>query len=185
MGRIETPEDFGKVVIANVNGVPVRVRDIGRVEDAEEEARSLARLDGTTAVSLIVQKQSGTNTVDVIPGQGRTSRTSRRACRPASRVRSCATSRVHPRLGAHRPGALGAWERCWRASVVLLFMGSFRSTLIAAVAIPTSLIATYILMDTAGFTLNNMTLLGLALGGRRRHRRRHRRAREHLPAHGG
>ncbi|TXH29872.1 MAG: efflux RND transporter permease subunit [Elusimicrobia bacterium] len=163
MGRIETPEDFGKVVIAGVNGVPVRLRDVGRVEDAEEEARSLARLDGTTAVSLIVQKQSGTNTVDVISRVKEDLADIAGGLPPGVRVSvvrdqsgfilgSVHTVQEHLVLGALLASA-----------VVLLFMGSFRSTVIAAVAIPTSLVATYILMDAAGFTLNNMTLLGLAL----------------------
>jgi hydrophobic/amphiphilic exporter-1 (mainly G- bacteria), HAE1 family len=163
MGRIERPEDFAKVVVANVNGVPIRLRDVGRVEDAEEEARSLARLDGTTAVSLIVQKQSGTNTVEVISRVKEDLVEIAKGLPPGVGVRvvrdqsgfilgSVHTVQEHLVLGA-----------LLSSVVVLLFMGSFRSTVIAAVAIPSSLIATYILMDAAGFTLNNMTLLGLAL----------------------
>jgi len=163
MGRIESPSGFEKVVIANVNGVPVRVRDIGRVVDSEEEPRTLARLDGTSAISLIVQKQSGMNTVEVIQRvkedlealkKGLPPGVSARVIRDQSEfiLGSVHTVQEHLVLGA-----------VLASLVVLLFMGSYRSTLIAAVAIPTSLIATYILMDTAGFTLNNMTLLGLAL----------------------
>ncbi len=163
MGRVETPSGFEKVVIANVNGVPVRVRDIGRVVDSEEEPRTLARLDGTSAVSLIVQKQSGMNTVEVIQRVKEDLEALKRALPPGVNARvirdqsefilgSVHTVQEHLVLGA-----------ILASLVVLLFMGSYRSTLIAAVAIPTSLVATYILMDTAGFTLNNMTLLGLAL----------------------
>ncbi len=52
--------------MANQNGYPVRIKDVGRVEDSFEEPRGLARLDGENAVSLIVQKQSGANTVEVV-----------------------------------------------------------------------------------------------------------------------
>ncbi len=68
LGRVERPEDFGRVILANFGGRPIRVSDIGIVEDSFEEPRSLARLDGTLAVVLEVRKQSGTNTLDVIHG---------------------------------------------------------------------------------------------------------------------
>ena len=66
MGRVETPAEFNDLIVANQNGHPVRIRDIGRVEDTFEEPRGLARLNGKNAVSLIVQKQSGANTVEVV-----------------------------------------------------------------------------------------------------------------------
>ncbi len=163
MGRIETPGDFAKVVVANVNGVPVRLGDIGRVEDAEEEPRSLARLDGVSAVSLIVQKQSGMNTVEVI-GRVKEDLEALKKGLPLG-----VTARVVRDQSDFILGSVHAVQEhlvlgaILASLVVFLFMGSLRSTLIAAVAIPVSLISTYILMDTAGFTLNNMTLLGLAL----------------------
>ncbi|HWA98150.1 MAG TPA: efflux RND transporter permease subunit, partial [Pirellulales bacterium] len=82
MGRIERPADFGKLIVANRNGQPIRIEDVGRIEDSFEEPRGLSRLwikgedaandapggstAGDNAVSLIVQKQSGTNTVQVV-----------------------------------------------------------------------------------------------------------------------
>ncbi|MCG3206167.1 MAG: Multidrug resistance protein MdtB [Elusimicrobia bacterium] len=163
MGRIERPEDFGKVVIANVNGVPIRVRDIGKVEDTEQEPRTLARLDGRSTVSLVVQKQSGTNTVEVIQKVTENLADLQKSLPPGIEARvvrdqsgfilsSVHTVQEHLVLGA-----------ILASLAVLFFMGNFRSTLIASVAIPTSLIATFILMDYAGFTLDNMTLLALAL----------------------
>jgi HAE1 family hydrophobic/amphiphilic exporter-1 len=69
------------------------------------------------------------------------------------------------------------------AIIVLMFLGNLRSTVIAALAIPTSIIGTFALMKLQGYTLNTITLLALASGGGHRHRRRHRRAREHLQTH--
>src|SRR5262249_20565969 len=78
MGRMRNPADFRKLIVANRNGQPVRIEDIGQVEDSFEEPRGVSRLwnkardgdEGTgpadNAVSLIVQKQSGTNTVQVV-----------------------------------------------------------------------------------------------------------------------
>ncbi|HEY7585689.1 MAG TPA: efflux RND transporter permease subunit, partial [Candidatus Deferrimicrobiaceae bacterium] len=66
MGRMPSVEDFQRLIVANLNGRPVMVRDIGWVENGQEEPRSLARFDGNPSVNLVVQKQSGTNTIDVI-----------------------------------------------------------------------------------------------------------------------
>ncbi|MBI4392040.1 MAG: efflux RND transporter permease subunit, partial [candidate division NC10 bacterium] len=64
-GRVVRAADFNDLIVADRKGAPVRVRDIGRAVDGEEEARTLSRLDGKAAVSLLVRKQSGTNTVQV------------------------------------------------------------------------------------------------------------------------
>src|SRR5215212_6143367 len=66
MGRVENAAQFNDIIVANVAGQPIRIRDIGVVDDSYEEPRSIGRLDGDNAVLLVVQKQSGTNTVEVI-----------------------------------------------------------------------------------------------------------------------
>jgi HAE1 family hydrophobic/amphiphilic exporter-1 len=66
LGRIESPQAFEELIVADLKTGPVRVRDLGVVIDAEEEPRTLARLNGRNAVSLVVRKQSGTNTVEVV-----------------------------------------------------------------------------------------------------------------------
>ncbi|HBL15543.1 MAG: hypothetical protein A2X36_09775 [Elusimicrobia bacterium GWA2_69_24] len=163
LGRIENPEDFGKIVVASVQGVPVRVRDIGRVEDTAQEVRTIARLDGKEAVSLVIQKQSGMNTVATIEAVKERLAEIRpllprgvkaEVIRDQSEfiVASVKTVEEHLVLGA-----------ILASLAVLFFIGSIRSTLIASLAIPTSIIATFTLMDQAGFTLNMMTLLALAL----------------------
>ncbi|MBI4396774.1 MAG: efflux RND transporter permease subunit, partial [Elusimicrobia bacterium] len=163
LGRVGSPREFEAVVLAHSGGVPVRLRDVARVADTEEEPRTLARLDGQPSVSLIVQKQSGTNTVAVIRTVKERLEELRAGLPPGVRVEvvndqsqfiidSVNTVTEHLVLGA-----------ILASLAVLLFMGDIRSTLIASVAIPTSIIATFILMRAVGFTLNNMTLLALAL----------------------
>lgn len=66
LGRIESPAAFEDLIVADLKGGPVRVRDIATVVDGEEEPRTLSRLDGRNAVSLVIRKQSGTNTVAVV-----------------------------------------------------------------------------------------------------------------------
>ena len=86
--------EFNDLIVANRNGYPIRIRDIGRAEDSFEEPRTLARLDGDNAVSLVVQKQSGTNTVKVVDDvKARLERAQGRAAARHRRPRSSATSR--------------------------------------------------------------------------------------------
>src|SRR5256885_12831096 len=66
MGRIELVDDFNQLIVAHMGERPLRVRDVGWAEDGIVEPRSLARLNGEHAVQLVVRKQSGTNTVEVI-----------------------------------------------------------------------------------------------------------------------
>lgn len=163
MGRMPTVEEFERLIVANIGGRPIMVRDIGRVENGEVEPRSLARFDGRPSVNLVVQKQSGTNTVEVIRRVKERLAASRRILPPDIRVdpirdqsvfilRSIAEVKTHLVLGA-----------ILTALVVLLFMGNWRATVIAAVAIPASIAGTFTVMKALGFTLNNITLLGLTL----------------------
>ncbi len=163
LGRIERPADFANIIVASLNGSPVRIRDIGTVEDGVEEARSLARLDGEPAVVLEVRKQSGTNTLDVVHAVKARIAQLRPLLPPDFKItyagdqstfieESFKAVQEHLLLGGLCAGF-----------VVLLFMRSWRSTLIAALAIPISIVSTYSLMNLMGFTLNQITMLALVL----------------------
>jgi len=163
MGRIERPRDFEQVVIANLAGTPIRVRDIADVSDGVEEPRSIARLDGAPAVILDIRKQAGTNTLEVIQAIKTRIREIQKTLPPDlhitySRDQSDFIADSFRAVEEHLIlGGLCA------AIVVLLFIRSWRSTLIAAVAIPTSIISTYTLMNVMGFTLNQISMLALVL----------------------
>lgn len=163
MGRFNKPSDFEELVVKTVGGMPVRLSDLGTVTDGQKEIRTLARLDGKPAIVVQIQRQSGTNTVEVIQGvKDRLTRS--RELLPAdvsldiiqdqSRYIKAAMSEVQGHLII---GSILA------SIVVLLFMRSWRSTFIAAVAIPASIIATFALMRAFDFTLNNVTMLALVL----------------------
>jgi hydrophobic/amphiphilic exporter-1 (mainly G- bacteria), HAE1 family len=163
LGRLRTEEEFNGLIIANRNGYPIRVRDVGRAEDMNEEPRTLARLDGDGAVSLVVQKQSGVNTVKVVEDvKARLQQLkaalpqdiSTEIIRDQSRFikKSIEEVKFHLLLAAALVSA-----------TILLFIRDWRTTLIATLAIPTSIIPTFMFMKYMGFTLNNITMLGLIL----------------------
>jgi hydrophobic/amphiphilic exporter-1 (mainly G- bacteria), HAE1 family len=163
LGRVERPQDFGRIIIGNVGGSPVRVSDIGRVVDTYEEPRSTARLNGEQAIVLEVRKQAGTNTLQVIENIKARIEQLRPLMPPDFQI---SYTRDQSRFIADSFHAvqehllLGG---LFAAAIVYLFLRNFRTTLIAAVAIPTSIIATYTLMLAMDFTLNQITMLALVL----------------------
>ncbi|OGB91550.1 MAG: RND transporter [candidate division NC10 bacterium RIFCSPLOWO2_02_FULL_66_22] len=163
LGRIDRAEDFNRLIVADVKGAPVRVADVGRAVDGIEEPRTLSRLNGENAVSLLVRKQSGTNTVQVVDRVRQRLLEIRRTLPPDARAvevrdlsrfirRSMKEVQEHLILG----GILAS-------IVVCFFIRNLRAAFIAALAIPTSIIGTFTLLKYMGFTLNNQTMLGLSL----------------------
>jgi HAE1 family hydrophobic/amphiphilic exporter-1 len=163
MGRVTDPRAFNDLVIANLGGSAVRLRDVGRVEDSTKEQRSLARLNGVPTVTLQVQRQSGANTIEVIDGVKKAlarvsgqlpSDVKVEVIRDQSRYIEAALHEITVHL------VLGS---ILASLVVLVFMRSWRSTLIAAVAIPASVVSTFAMMRALDFTLNSVTMLALVL----------------------
>jgi len=163
MGRLPDARAFDELVVSTVGGVPVRIRDLGRAEDGTKEQRSIARLNGSPAVILEVRRQSGANTVATI--EAAKANLARAAARLPGGVRvevlqdqsryiyaALHEINVHLVLGA-----------ILASLVVLAFMRNWASTVIAAVAIPASVITTFAMMRALGFTLNSVTMLALVL----------------------
>ncbi len=163
MGRLRDVGEFKKIVLASQNGSVITLGDVAKVTDSNEEVRSQTRLDGENAISMSIRKQSGTNTVTVVDRvMERVERIQAtlpadikiRATRDQSRFirKSFEEIQHHLLLG----GLLAAL-------VVYLFMRNWRVTVIAAVAIPISIVGTFAVMRALGFSLNNMTMLALSL----------------------
>ncbi len=168
IGRIQTPRDFEDIIIATRTGDDgskhtIRLKDVATVTDGVEEPRGKSRLDGNVAVSLVVQKQSGGNTVAVADAvKARLEKI--KATLPADiqleviRDQSKFIKGSIEEVKFHL--VLAAFLV---AGTIFLFIRDWRTTLIAATAVPTSIIGTFAFMDLMGFSLNNMTLLGLIL----------------------
>src|SRR5262245_3818429 len=211
LGRIESVDAFEDLIVADFKGSPVRVRDVAVVIDGAEGPRTLSRLNGANAVSMLIRKQSGTNTVAVVDAvKARLAEVQKslpqdiqfEVVRDLSRFikRSFHEVQDHLLLGgllaslivAAFIGRLRWWESTVLLAIVaavtvafiwgdpellikvtglatvatmILFLAvkKLRPAFVAAVAIPCSIIATFTAMRMAGFTLNNLTMLGLSL----------------------
>ncbi len=162
-GKLTSAREFEDVVISTIDGVPIRIRDIGTVEDGTKEQRSIARLDGVPTVTVEIQRQTGANTVEVIEG-----------CKAKlEALKAQLPSDVHVEIirdqSQYIYNALGEIRlhlvlgSILASLVVLAFMRNLRATFIAAIAIPTSVIATFGMMWALKFTLNSVTMLALVL----------------------
>jgi hydrophobic/amphiphilic exporter-1 (mainly G- bacteria), HAE1 family len=162
-GRVTEPALFNQVAIANRNGYVVKVSDIGYAEDSYEEPVTTARLDGVPSVTLVVAKQSGENTVatadDIRQRLKELSATLPKDVKTqivgdqSVFIKAAVSSIKHHLI-----------EGSFFASIVIfLFLANWRTTLIASIAIPTSIISTFALMAAMGFTLNQITMLALTL----------------------
>ena len=175
MGRVEKTAEFADLIVANQNGYPVRIKDLGRVEDTFEEPRGLARLTevhpaaggrrtaSKNAVSLVVQKQSGDNTVTVVERVKKRLEEIRQVLPPdietfVVKDQSKFIVRSIEELNFHLVVAA-----LLVAVTILIFIQDWRTTIIAGMSIPASIIATFAFMYWMGYTLNNMTMLGLIL----------------------
>ncbi|MDX2022299.1 MAG: efflux RND transporter permease subunit [Deltaproteobacteria bacterium] len=162
-GRVSNPAGLADLVVRQTQERPIRLADVARVDDGEEKGETYASQDGVRGVMLSVRKQSDANTVAVVDALKERiadmaptlpSGMSLEMVRDNSRTIRTSVSAVGEHL------VLGA---LFAALTVLLFLGELRSTVIAAVAIPVSLVGTFAVMWVQGFTLDTITLLALAL----------------------
>jgi hydrophobic/amphiphilic exporter-1 (mainly G- bacteria), HAE1 family len=163
MGRFDDARAFQNLVVANNNGSPVRLRDIGTVEDGTKEQRSVSRLDGVPTVSLAVRRQSGANTIAVIDGIKDSLRRVQAVLPADVKLLVIQDQSVYIENALHEINVHLILGSILASLVVLAFMRNARATLIAAVAIPASLVATFGMMRAFGFTLNSVTMLALVL----------------------
>src|SRR5213080_4305615 len=162
-GRVQSVAEFGDIVIREKDGHPVRVADLGRVEDGQADAETIANVNGAGTVLLQVRRQSGTNTVEVVRAV-KDRLADLKANLPAGyNVRVVRDLSEFIEASIHNVEEHLVVGSILAALVVLLFLTNLRSTVISAIAIPTSIVATFGLVWYMGFTLNLMTMLALTL----------------------
>jgi HAE1 family hydrophobic/amphiphilic exporter-1 len=163
IGRLDTARAFEEVVVATIGGAPVRLRDVGWAEDGTKEQRSTARLDGVPSVILEIRRQSGANTIAVIEGVKAALAAVREELPPGLGVTVIQDQSRYIYAALHEINTHLVLGSILASLVVFAFMRSWRTTVIAAVAIPASVISTFAAMWALGFTLNSVTMLALVL----------------------
>lgn len=163
LGRVINMDEMGAIAVANRGGHTITVRDVGTVEDGGEEPKSSARYNDTTAILLNIRKQSGTNTVEV----------AERLKERLGELVKLAPKQYHIEIVRDQSVFIQTAVDTVKehlilgsilaAVVIYFFLANFRTTVIAALAIPTSIISAFAVMHYMGFTLNSITLLALAL----------------------
>jgi HAE1 family hydrophobic/amphiphilic exporter-1 len=162
-GRVTSVEQLGAIALREVGGHRVLLRDVAEIEDGAVEAETAAQRDGKSAVVLAIRKQSGANTIEVVDAIDARLEEIRAELPEGFRVDVLRDNAESTRTALHAIYEHILLGGVFAAVVVLMFLGSFRSTFISALAIPTSVVGTFGLLWVAGQTLNTISMLALAL----------------------
>jgi HAE1 family hydrophobic/amphiphilic exporter-1 len=162
-GEFTSPNDFNELVLGYNKGAVVRLKDVGRAEDGMEEKRTISRYNGVSSVNIGIQKQSGTNTVQVVDRIKKEMETIKKTLPAGMNLTVGFDQSDFIKKSIHEVWFHLIYGSIFAILAVLLFLRSVRSTLIVAVAIPTSVISTFAIMNAFDFTFNNMTMLALSL----------------------
>ena len=162
-GRVASVAAFGDVVVREMGGHPVRVADVARIEDGQADQNTVANINGTGTVLLQIRRQSGTNTVEVVRAVKERLEELKADLPPGYSMRVVRDTSDFIEASIHNVEEHLIVGSILAALVVLLFLTNLRSTIISAIAIPTSIIATFGLVWYMGFTLNSLTMLALTL----------------------
>ena len=163
MGRVEEVKEFDSIIIKNVGGAPVRLKDVGHAEDGMAERRSFAYYKNKPAVLLEIRRQIGTNTVKVVDGIQKRIDDIVRQLPPGVKIDVVKEQATYIRNSVEALEEHLLLGSLLASIIVFIFIRDWRTVLISSIAIPTSIITTFTLMRALDFTLNSMTLLGLTL----------------------
>jgi len=163
ISKVEDVKDFNEIVITTRNNFPIKIKDIGRVEDGGVEPTTAAALNGTQAVFLAIRKQSGSNTIELISGVKQRMAEIIPTLPPDLKVAITRDQSEFIENSLHAIEEHLIIGGILAAVVVFLFLWNIRSTIIAALAIPVSIIASFAVISALGYSLNQMTMLALTL----------------------
>jgi HAE1 family hydrophobic/amphiphilic exporter-1 len=163
LGRIDASEDFNGIVVATVNGTPIRISDVGYAEDTFERPTSSVWYGDKPALQVDIRRAMGENTVAVIEGvRARLPSIERSLPKSVKLTLIRDDSRfIYASIASLKEHLI--FGSFFAAIVVMFFIRNWRAVIISALAIPASIISSFTLMNVMGFTLNNMTLLGITL----------------------
>ncbi len=163
MGRFGSVDDIREMVVFTPQGRMVRLDEIAEILDTEVEATSASRLNSETAIGVQIRRQSGTNTVSVANGVKEEIESIRSELPAGMDIVLVRDNSTFIEDSIHEVLTNIIWGTALATLVIFLFLADFRTTIIAGITIPISIIATFTMMRMLGFTINMMTLLGLSL----------------------
>ena len=163
LSKLTEVSQFNDIVIATRNGFPIKIKDVGRVEAGGADPSSAASLDGVQSVSLGIRKQAGANTIAVINNVK-----SRMATITPNLPEDMKVAVIRDQSEFIQNSLTAIEEHLvlgglFAAIIVFFFLWNFRSTIIAALAIPVSIIGAFGAIAAFGYSLNQMTILALTL----------------------
>jgi len=156
-------EDIRAVVVAVKDGIPIRLRQIATVDDTAAKVTRIARINGEKGIRLSVTKQSGKNTVEVAEAVVKEIENINRDY-PQLKLAVLSDTSKYIKYSIYNVGSSAVYGGVLALVILLVFLRNVASSLVVAVTIPFSIIATFALMYFNGFTLNLMSLGALALG---------------------
>jgi multidrug efflux pump len=160
---LATPEQFGAIVVRDVGGYQVRVRDVAKVEVAPANERSITRFRGNPAISLGVIRQSTANTLDLAKAVRSEIIEINKTLPEGMKLTMSYDTAVFIEESTKNVFQTIIEAMILVALVIFLFLRNLRATLIPLVTIPISLIGTFTLLYAAGFSINVLTLLAMVL----------------------
>ena len=163
LSKITEVEQFNDIVITTRNGFPIKIKDVGRVEDGGEEPSRAASLDSVQSVSLAIRKQSGANTVALINGVKQRMAEIEPTLPPDVKIAVTRDQSEFIENSLHAIEEHLILGGLFAAIIVFFFLWNIRSTIISALAIPISIIASFAAIAAFGYSLNQMTMLALTL----------------------
>ena len=163
ISKLTEVSQFGDIVITTRNGFPIKIKDIANVQDGGADASSAASLDGVQSLYLGIRKQSGSNTIALINGVKERMNQIIPTLPPDMKVVVTRDQSEFIENSLHAIEEHLVLGGLFAAIIVFLFLWNVRSTIIAALAIPTSIIAAFAIIAALGYSLNQMTMLALTL----------------------
>jgi multidrug efflux pump subunit AcrB len=155
--------DLNNIPVKYANGATVFLKDVGQVRDGSAVQANIVREDGARAVLLSVIKNGNASTLDVVNGVRNVLNVARAAAPPGLNINELFDQSIFVKSAVTSVVREGAIAGALTALMILLFLGSWRSTLIVMVSIPLAILASLVALFFLGETINTMTLGGLAL----------------------
>jgi hydrophobic/amphiphilic exporter-1 (mainly G- bacteria), HAE1 family len=163
LGQVHDKKQLEDIIITAGAGAPVRIGDVARVEDGVEEKRSYSSLNGKSALAMTVKKQSGSNTVEVAAAIKNTVKRLQAQLPNGTTLSIPTDNSSFIRDAIHDVEVDLVYGGLLAVLIVFFFLHDWRATLISAIALPVSVIATFAFIKAMGFTFNMLTMMGLSL----------------------